>query len=327
MKLHLKVTFSILLLTILTSTALASVSEAKNLDIDIKQRLHKAAEYIVGRYDPRIGLVSESEDKGSNVPDNTPCYRTFWIYSDNLWASKALMSYNCFIARNISKTITPYIRVFGKPNLFEIVLGEKITSVRYDRKVFCVRRFVFDGENYTIWVDRHHEGDGGIFYDVEEYADLCLYLALNHHLYGDKENATRLVRVAESMWNGYGFLDKAAKESGLYQNYKLGLYLFTVKAIGYNSTIYDEVERVAWSYQKENGGIAALSYLNGTVYGTANVETTSILLLAYDENLLYRFRRPSLDQPLSTTILPTVILMIAIVLTILSTVVLRKTEK
>jgi len=133
------------------------------------------------------------------------------------------------------------------------VLGEKITGIRYDRRVFCVGNFTFDGENYTIWVDRHQEGEGGIFNDAEEYADLCLYLALNHYLDVDKENVTRLVRTAGSMWNGYGFLDKAAKESGLYQNYKLGSYLFTVKALEYNSTIYEEVEKV-WSYQKENGG-------------------------------------------------------------------------
>ncbi|MBC7091139.1 MAG: hypothetical protein H5T50_04430 [Nitrososphaeria archaeon] len=293
-------------LIILTNYIANQVEE----DNRFAQRLSRAAEYIVNRYDPRIGLVSESEDTGSNVPDNTPCYRTFWIYSDNLWASKALEPYNYFIARNISKTISPYIRVFGKPNLFEVVLGEKITSIRYDRKVFCVGKFTFDSENYTIWVDRHHEGDGGIFHDAEEYADLCLYLALNHYLHGDKENATRLVRVAESMWNGYGFLDKAAKECGLYQNYKLGLYLFTVKALDCNSTIYDEVEKVAWSYQKENGGIATQSYLNGTIYGTANVETTSILLLAYNEDLILRFRKPTIDQLQSTAMLTIAILMI-----------------
>lgn len=53
-------------------------------------RLRKAAYYIITRYDSRIGLVSESEDTGSNVPDLRPCYRTFWIYSDNLWLPKRL---------------------------------------------------------------------------------------------------------------------------------------------------------------------------------------------------------------------------------------------
>ncbi|MCX8188241.1 MAG: hypothetical protein N3F64_00850 [Nitrososphaeria archaeon] len=265
--------------------------------------LNRAAEYIINRYDPRIGLVSESEDTGSNVPDSTPCYRTFWIYSDNLWAAKALEPYNYFIAKNISRTISPYIKNFGKPNLFEIVFGEKITRIRYDKENICVNYFLFDGINYTIWIDRHQKDDGGIFYDAIEYADLCLYLALNEYLYGNKENATRLLKIVDSMWNGYGFFDKAAKEKSLYQNYKLGLYLFTVKALEYNSTIYDQVERVAWSYQKENGGIATHSYLNGTICGTANVETTSIILLAYNDELISRFRKPNLDQIQSITAL------------------------
>jgi len=94
------------------------------------------------------------------------------------------------------------------------------------------------------------------------------------------------------MWDGHGFYDKAAQQSATdsggqrYQNYKLGLYLFTAKATGFVSPIYNLVEPMVWSYQKQNGGIATQSYLNGSVYGTANVETTSALLLAYDQGLL-----------------------------------------
>ncbi|MEM2074029.1 MAG: hypothetical protein QXG36_08980 [Nitrososphaeria archaeon] len=296
----------LIFLTIPITIAWNVVSKDEGVGI----RLRKAADYIINRYDSRIGLVSESEDTGSNVPDLTPCYRTFWIYSDNLWASKALEPYNYFIAKNISRTISYYIKNFGKPNLFEIVLGEKITSIRYDKKNVCVNYLVIDGVNYTIWVDRHQEGDGGIFYDAEEYADLCLYLALNEYLYGDRENVTRLLKIVDSMWNGYGFLDKAAKNQGLYQNYKLGLYLFTVKALGHNSKIYDEVEKTVWSYQKESGGIATYSYFNGTIYGTANVETTSILLLAYNNELISKFRKPTLNQIQYITILTTVALLV-----------------
>ena len=92
------------------------------------------------------------------------------------------------------------------------------------------------------------------------------------------------------MWNGFGFYDKAVGKDCLYQNYKLGLFLFTVKATGFESNISNEVEKVAWSYQKENCGIASLSYINGVVYGTANVETTSILLLSYNDELINKFQ-------------------------------------
>ncbi len=264
------------------------------------RRLQNAANFIVKRYDPRIGLVSESEDTGSNVPDGTPCYRTFWIYDDNLWASQALKPFNSNIAGNISGTIAPYIKEYGNANLFEVVLGKNVTTTIYGKRDVSVGFFVYDGVNYTIWADRHQPGDGGVFYDAKEYADLCFYLSLNCYLNGDSKNATQLLKTGEGMWDGHGFLDKAAKSDGRYQNYKLGLYLFTVKALGYNSSIYDSVESVAWSYQKENGGIASQSYFNGSIYGTANVETTSALLLAYNQELIDYFR--SL-QP--TTTVPT----------------------
>ena len=284
-------------------------------------RLQNAASFISRRYNHKIGLVSEAEDQGSNVPDGTPCYRTFWIYSDNLWASQALKPFNSTIAGNISRTIAPYIKKVGNSNLFEVMLGDKITSTRYDGSDVSVDYFIVDGVNYTVWADRHQKGDGGIFYDAEEYADLCFYLALNCYLNGEQENATHFLKIGEGMWDGHGFLDRAAKEIGRYQNYKLGLYLFTVRALGYNSSIYDSVEKTAWSYQKENGGIAAQSYLNGTVYGTANIETTSALLLAYNEELISRFRnlkgqttfQPSLDPMLVTAVLMALIATVTIV--------------
>jgi len=265
------------------------------------QKLQNATSFILGRYNPSIGLVSEAEDQGSNVPDGTPCYRTFWIYSDNLWASQALKPFNSTIAGNISRTIAQYIEKVGNANLFEVMLGNKITSTRYDGSDVSVDYHIIDGENYTVWADRHQKGDGGIFYDAEEYADLCFYLALNCYLNDEQENATHFLKIGEGMWDGHGFLDKAANATGRYQNYKLGLYLFTVKALDYDSSIYDSVEKTTWSYQKGNGGIAAQSYPNGTIYGTANIETTSALLLAYNEEIISNFRSMRNQSATSTT--------------------------
>jgi len=256
------------------------------------QQLLDAATYIVNRYDGRIGLVSESEDTGSNVPDGTPCYRTFWVYSDNLWASEALEPFYPQIAENISKSITPYIAEYGNSQLFEVVLGKKIPAPIHDGRDLKVATYTFNDTNYTVWVDRHRPEDGGIFYDAEEYADLAFYLSLNYYLDHNTIASERWFRTGEMMWNyttNNGFYDKAARKDGRYQNYKLGLYLFAVKVTGFASAIYESVENAAWSYQKENGGIAAQSYLNGTIYGTANVETTSALLLAYNEELISKF--------------------------------------
>jgi hypothetical protein len=254
-----------------------------------------AAAYIAGRYDSRMGLVSESEDTGSNVPDGTPCYRTFWIYDDNLWASEALSPFYPRLAENISKSLAPFINEYGNSQLFEVVLGMKTPTSIHAGSKLKVATYTLDGTNYTVWADRHKPEDGGIFYDAEQYADLCFYLALNYCLDRNTTASEKWFRTGEAFWNGYGFFDKAANESAhqnigkCYQNYKLGLYLFTAKATGFNSSIYNAVEKTAWSYQEANGGIATQSYLNGTIYGTANVETTSILLLAYNEEAIARF--------------------------------------
>lgn len=279
----------VILFLLSTFTSILFIKEEVASD---HQKLLDAATYIVNRYDGRIGLVSESEDMGSNVPDGTPCYRTFWVYSDNLWASKALKPFYSEIAENISKSITPYITEYGNSQLFEVVLGKKIHTPIHDGRNLKVATYTFNDTNYTVWVDRHGPEDGGVFYDAEEYADLAFYLSLNYYLDHNTIASERWFRTGETMWNyttNNGFYDKAARKDGCYQNYKLGLYLFTVRVTGFASAIYGSVENAAWSYQKENGGIATQSYLNGTIYGTANVETTSAVLLAYNEELIGKF--------------------------------------
>lgn len=260
-----------------------------------QSQIGAAAAYIAGRYDNRIGLVSESEDKGLNVVNDTPCNRTFWIYDDNLWASQALKPFYPQIAENISVSLSRFIDKYGNSQLFEVVLGMEIPTPIHDHSWLKVANYTLDGLNYTVLADRHRPEDGGTFYDADQYADLCFYLSLNYYLQLNTVASEKWFRTGEAFWNGHGFFDKAANASApqnaskRYQNYKLGLYLFTAKATGFNSSIYDAVEKTAWSYQEGNGGIASQSYLNGTIYGTANVETTSILLLAYNEEAIARF--------------------------------------
>lgn len=265
------------------------ISATGSVGILSDQRLAKAASYIENRYDARVGFVSESEDAGSNVPDGTPCYRTFWVYSDNLWASEALKPFQPQMADNISEAVDRYINECGNSQLFEVVLGSEISTTIHAKQNVKVDSFNFDGKNYTVWADRHKPEDGGVFYDADQYADLCFYLALNYRLERDTMTSEKWFRTGESFWDGQGFLDKAANATGRFQNYKLGLHLFTTKATGFSSSIYDAVEKAAWSRQEENGGIACQSYLNGTVYGTANVETTTILLLTYNDEAIAKF--------------------------------------
>ena len=299
---HLQTPATSLILTILFANAFLTRPYTHQLIASAQgtppnnQQLLNAADYLANRFDARLGLVSESEDTGSNVPDGTPCYKTYWVYSDNIWASPALEPFYPQISQTINTTTALYIAAYGYGEFHEVILGIKTPLPPHAGTRVKAATYVFDGANHTVWLERHRAGDGGIFYDANDYADLLLYRALNNYLDGNLTGAETSIRLAERMWRDNGFYDKAAQNEGRYHNYKLGLYLFTVKATGVTSPIQDAVERTAWSNQKTNGGIATQSYFNGTIYGTANVETTSVLILAYNPKLALDFVRKAYES-------------------------------
>jgi hypothetical protein len=267
-------------------------------------RLTRAYDYILSRYNPALGLVSESEDRGVNAVNGTTVNNTYWIYSDNLWAAEALKPYNATVAANISKTVRSYIKEYGKSMLFEVVLGEIIPTTIHAEKNIVAYNGTVNGSWVQILLDRHQFIDDpeGIFNDADKYADLCFYLTIDYWLMNDIHASEHWFSTGESLWNrstNNGFYDKAARKEGLYQNMKLGLFLLAQRVTGFPSNITSAVEEAVWSYQRANGGIASLSHLNGTVYGMANVETMSALLLAYNDQSVARLQRrqnPELER-------------------------------
>jgi len=267
-------------------------------------RLTTAYEYILSRYNPALGLVSESEDECVNVVNGTSVNNTYWIYGDNLWVAEALRPYRPGVAANISMTVQSYVEEYGRSMVYEVALGEVIpTTIHGNRDVVAFNGTV-DGSWVQILLERHQYMDApeGIFYDAEEYADLCFYLTIDYWLMDDIHASEHWFRSGEGSWNystNKGFYDKSAREDGLYRNAELGLFMLTKNVTGFPSNITSGVEEAVWGYQRENGGIASLSYLNGTVRGTADVETTSALLLAYNDQLVTRLQRrqsPELEQ-------------------------------
>ncbi len=267
-------------------------------------RLTMAYEYILSRYNPALGLVSESENGGINVVNGTSMNNTYWVYGDNLWAAEALRPYRPAVAANISETVESYIEEYGRSMLFEVMLGEVIPTTIHGKRNIEAFNGTVDGSWVQILLERHQHVDDpeGIVYDAEEYADFCFYLTIDYWLMDDIHASERWFRSGEGLWNystNKGFYDKAAREDGVYRNVALGLFLLAKNVTGFPSNIISAVDEAVWSYQKENGGIASLSHLNGTVYSMADVETTSALLLAYNDQLVTRLQRrqsPELEQ-------------------------------
>ena len=269
-----------------------------------EDHLTMAYEYILSRYNPALGLVSESEDGRINVVNGTSVNNTYWIYGDNLWVAEALRPYRPGVAANISMTVQSYVEEYGRSMVYEVALGAAIpTTIHWKRNIEAFNGTV-NGNWVQILLERHQYVDDpeGIFYNAEEYADLCFYLTMDYWVMDDIHASERWFRSGEGLWNystSKGFYDRMSREDGFYRNVALGLFLLAKNVTGFPSNITSAVDDVVWGYQKENGGIASLSHLNGTVYNMADVKTTSALLLAYNDQLVTRLQRrqsPELGQ-------------------------------
>jgi len=193
-----------------------------------QNQLDNAAFYLLSMYNPKLGLVANSEDEGPNpIKDPVPCNRTYWGYSDNLWTGYALRPFYPEIAGNVTDTVQRYIVESGWPMLFEVAIGEQIPTLIHDGKDIKVYDGYVNGTRVQVLLDRHQPHDHpGIFLDADEYADLCFYMTINYWMMEDITASEHWFRTGETLWNHTtkkGFYDKAARQDGRYQNFKLGL--------------------------------------------------------------------------------------------------------
>jgi len=111
-----------------------------------------------------------------------------------------------------------------------------------------------------------------------EYADLLL-LASMAQARAAPADARKDFEKAVAMWDGEGFKDQAAKHSGIYATYKLALYLIAAARLNILPPHRDEVIARLLAMQSPDGGWKT-DYKEGKPVGLANVETTSLSVLA-----------------------------------------------
>jgi hypothetical protein len=246
-------------------------SDEYSLNIDL------AVSYLISHYDPHVGLLYESEDKGTHWLGSWATYRnTYLLYSDNLEALHVLEKYNPAIAENISKTYNSY--EFPKNTLlYGTLFGENIPDDIKDAENIPV---VNNSELAVIY--RRHQGSSSLDYHL--YSDLICYRALDEYQYGNKAKANTILKEALDHWSGLGFYDSATNKNRLYANYKIGLFLYVADKMNYplSADTKADMERQMWRQQNpETGGITSLADLNGQPIGSANIETTALTLLPY----------------------------------------------
>ncbi len=235
--------------------------------------------FLENQFVSEVGLVRAATWA---FPDNV----TIFLTSDNLLAYTALGVLGSPLWFNVLEGLISY-GVYGD-GLHEVLLGFNIPDNFREPIVFVIDSVhsVRFNSWLTIKVEQRY---GSLIRNWYEYADLIVYRALDSLLEGDLHYAERLFLKLMSMWDGYGFRDRAFND--IYETYKLALAIYLYRALdAANSSIirgYDSVIRRCYkiisSLQRGDGGIVThYDVVDGVMVpsGDANSETTSIVILA-----------------------------------------------
>jgi len=291
--LNLKRLFALAIILILCSSALSITVLQPNAEGEADSgigRIEKAVDFLINsQFNQSLNLCREAPDVAPNV---------YWLVSDNLWAWKALKAANESRLSNAAKAgqIASIIEIKlkemaqlhnlpkdsnGLPISFmhEAVIGDIIPTPNRNSTYLNLTE---QNDDYVLQTEICN---GSEISNWQEYADRLLCVALSYHWQANEtvaiqyfENATSM---RDGMWDGTGLNDTATKVDGFYTTFKLALLLYVSKVLGRTLPFeYGLVMRI-WSLQNiTNGGIITNYFANGTSYGDANTETTSIVIIA-----------------------------------------------
>jgi len=283
------------------------------------KNIARAEGYLVSRLNPKLGLIYESDTPGTHwltgeLPNFHWTYNeTYWLYSDNFFASLALQADYPQISKLINASIIQYQQ--PPSGVFEVVAGERIHLPLHAAEDYIVA----ERPNYVITIRRHNSTALAL-----NWMDLWLYEALEYDLEGNYESAQFLLRRAETMWTGVGFWDLPNLFTHTYSNHKLALFLFTARALGIEVPGQEAMLQHLWDMQNQFGGITSLADSSGRATGSSNTETTALTLLIYNRSLLARFPKTQLPTVGQT---PTVLASVVAIALLLSAMTIRRKRK
>jgi hypothetical protein len=255
----------------------------------VQQRIGAACQFLENLYNPVLGLVRSN-----------PNSRVYYIASDNLLAWHALQDCNNPTAEstssNITRSIGPCCSI-GDDLMHTALFGEVIPVPFHMSNTLTVANSsigrLFNGippskagGNYTVLWEVHNSTN--VLPDCT-YGDVTVYAALTHHWNSDITGAQHEMDCLRPMYDGHGIVDEAYKdgafsEHGIYQTYKLALYIYARQKISniYDYNAVDSLSRM----QGPDGGFHTGYDTAGTYTGTLeNAETTSISIIALNATL------------------------------------------
>lgn len=226
----------------------------------LKDAAAKGRQFLRDLFDPGLDLLPEY--RGASV---------YWLYHDNYLAAKVLEKSHPDLSRKITKAIRGFgVHDSGK---IEIVFGEAKQPLPFKHyQLKEVQRIDGKVVKTEVVTDKAMGG-------WEQYADLLFLAALAEK---EPEKAKLHLHAGLKMWDGKGFDDRAARTSHIYAAYKLALALIAAGRLGEQPESAAVIlERLLAQQAKEGGWITDYDK-TGKPVGLANVETTSLAILAVE---------------------------------------------
>jgi hypothetical protein len=222
----------------------------------------KGRRFLASLFDPLVGLLPEF--RGSQV---------YWLFHDNYLAAKVLDR----TEPRMSEVIRETIRGFGVTGSgkIEILFGETKKPLPFRHyRLEEVKRIGKKIIRTEIVGAKVHD-------DWERYSDL-LFMAAIAEVGRDKDKALGHFEMGMKTWDGTGIRDRVNEKDRLYATYKLALALIAAARLDRKPKDRAKMLVRLLAMQRQDGGFVTDYNAQGKPVGQANVETTSLAILALD---------------------------------------------
>jgi len=249
-------------LLLLANRLVSGTSTASDQPDRLRIAAGKGREFLAGLIDPALNLLPEY--RGASV-----C----WLFHDNYLAAKVLQQSHPDLANRIHRAIQSFS--VAKSGKMEILFGEAERPLPFRHpELVEVRRVGSKIVKTEIATDRELTG-------WAEYADLLLLAAIA--LVGTQATeASQRFEQALAMWDGMGLKDRVAVKTERCAVYKLALALVAAHRLNKRPAEGGAITERLLAQQSENGGWVTDYTAAGEPVGLANVETTSLAVLALE---------------------------------------------
>jgi hypothetical protein len=222
----------------------------------------KARKFLINLIDPSLDILPEF-----------PGSKIYWLYHDNYLAAKVLERTDEDSSKRIMKAIHGFgIEGSGK---IEILFNESKAPLPFrHHRLVEVKRLGPKIIKTEILRDEVHA-------DWDKYTDL-LFMASIAEVKRDRVAAVKFFDAGMKTWDGVGFRDRVNPKIPRYATFKIALALITASRLGEQPAVRGKMLDQLLSMQRDDGGFVTDYDSKGRRVGEANVETTSLAIMALD---------------------------------------------